>query len=48
MNLKRAEEFLSGLLHNQLIGLRNEPSELIGDYIKKYLDWIDDELNEIK
>ena len=35
MKLYRAEEFLSGLLLNQLIELRNEPSERIGDYVKK-------------
>lgn len=48
MKLNRSEEFLSGLLHNQLIGLRNESSERIGDYVKTYLGWIEEELKKIK
>lgn len=32
---------------NHLIGLRNEPSEQVGDYVKKYLNW-NDELKAIK
>jgi transcriptional regulator NrdR family protein len=47
----QAENFLSNVLHNQLVDMRNNnaiSTSQIGNHVIEYLNWMDKVLGEIK
>jgi uncharacterized protein YlbG (UPF0298 family) len=47
----QAENFLRGVLHNQLVDLKNNnavTTSQIGNYVIEYLNWMDNVLDKIK